>query len=174
LCFYCEKEKPNFSYLRSWAIYTGPVREAIRRLKYQRNISLGIVFTDYLHAVVAGNGWQVDCIVPVPLGVARLQERGYNQAVLIARPLSLRIGTPCLTGGLIRVRETRSQVGLSFIQRQKNVERAFQGVEKKISGRRVLLVDDVATSSATMNACAGALLEAGAQDVIGLTIARAI
>jgi ComF family protein len=150
------------------------VREAIQRLKYQRDISLGIVFTDYLYDVVAGNGWQVDGIVPVPLGLARLQERGYNQAVLIARPLSLRIGTPCLTDGLIRVRDTQSQVGLSFIQRQKNVENAFEGVEKKISGRRVLLVDDVATSSATMNACAGALLAAGAQDVLGLTIARAI
>lgn len=174
LCFYCERVTPHFSLLRSWAVYSGPVREAIRRLKYQRNISLGIVFTDYLYDVVAGNGWQVDGIVPVPLGLARLQERGYNQAVLIARPLSLRIGTPCLTDGLIRVRDTRSQVGLSFIQRQKNVENAFEGVEKKISGRRVLLVDDVATSSATMNACAGALLAAGAQDVLGLTIARAI
>jgi ComF family protein len=174
LCFYCERATPHFSFLRSWAVYSGPVREAIRRLKYQRDISLGIVFTDYLYDVVAGNGWQVDGIVPVPLGLARLQERGYNQAVLIARPLSLRIGTPCLIDGLIRVRDTRSQVGLSFIQRQKNVEDAFEGVENKISGRRVLLVDDVATSSATMNACAGALLAAGAQDVLGLTIARAI
>jgi ComF family protein len=174
LCFYCEKVKPHFSQLRSWAIYAGPVREAIQRLKYKRDVSLGIVFTNYLYDVVAGNGWQVEGVVPVPLGVARLQERGYNQAVLIARPLALRIGIPCLIDGLIRVRETRSQVGLSFFQRQRNVERAFQGVEKIISARRVLLVDDVATSSSTMNACAGALLAAGAQDVLGLTLARAI
>lgn len=173
-CNRCSSTVPQFTHLRSWALYEGPVREAIKRLKYRQNMSLGVILADPLVDLLDDLGWEVDLVIPVPLGVARLRERGYNQAVLIARPLSLRIGTPCLTDGLIRVRDTRSQVGLSFIQRQKNVENAFEGVEKKISGRRVLLVDDVATSSATMNACAGALLAAGAQDVLGLTIARAI
>ena len=174
LCFRCEKEKPNFSMLRSWAEYTGPVGEAIKRLKYEREISLGIVFTEPLYELIKKSEWQVDALVPVPLGLARLQERGYNQAVLIARPLALRIGKPCLKKGLIRVRETRSQVGLSYFQRQENVAHAFKGIERYVSGLKVLVVDDVATSSSTLNACANALRAAGAQDVRCLTVARAI
>ena len=174
LCFRCKQEKPYFSMLRSWAEYTGPVGGAIKRLKYEREISLGIVFTEPLHELIENYEWQVDALVPVPLGVARLQERGYNQAVLIARPLALRIGKPCLEKGLIRVRETRSQVGLSYFQRQENVAHAFKGIERYVSGLKVLVVDDVATSSSTLNACAQALVEAGAQNVLCLTIARAI
>jgi ComF family protein len=142
-------------------------------MKYKRDISLGIVFCDPLFAMVEGLDWQVDAVIPVPLGVARLQERGYNQAVLIARPLALRIGKPFLSKGLIRVRETRSQVGLSYLQRKENVSAAFRGVEKLVSGLSVLVIDDVATSSATLNACAHGLQEAGAQDIRCLTLARA-
>ncbi len=173
LCFHCEKEQPHFSRLRSWALYAGPVREAIQRLKYKRDISLGIMFTEPLYELLNEYDWHIDAVIPVPLGVARLQERGYNQAVLITQPLALRIGKPCLNKGLIRVRETRSQVGLSYYQRQENVAAAFRGVEEIVSGLHVLVVDDVATSSATLNACAGALLEAGSQEVRCLTLARA-
>jgi len=116
--------------------------------------------------------WEVDVIIPVPLGVARLKERGYNQAVLIARPLALRIDIPCDTRGLNRVRETRSQVGLTINQRRENVKNAFQATTKNVFDRRILLVDDVATSSATLDACASALLEAGAMDVRCITLAR--
>jgi ComF family protein len=159
--------------LRSWAFYQGPVREAIRRIKYRRDVSLAVVFSEPLNELVSRLNWHVDAIIPVPLGVARLQERGYNQAVLIARPLALRIGKPCLSKGLIRVRETRSQVGLSYYQRQENVAAAFRGVEKFVSNLQVLVIDDVATSSATLNACAQALLNAGSREVRCLTLARA-
>jgi predicted amidophosphoribosyltransferase len=81
-------------------------------LKYRRNISLGLVLAKPLIDLFFDLEWDVDMIIPVPLGVARLKERGYNQAVLIARPLALRIDVPCETQGLYRVRETRSQVGL--------------------------------------------------------------
>jgi ComF family protein len=117
--------------------------------------------------------WKVDKIIPVPLGVARLKERGYNQAVLIARPFALRIDMPLETQGLYRVRETRSQVGLSINQRRENVRNAFKASKEKVSDRRILLVDDVATSSATLNVCASALREAGAKDVHCMTLARA-
>jgi competence protein ComFC len=174
LCFRCDKRQPNFSMLRSWALYVGPVREAIQRLKYRRNVSLGFIFTEYLYRLVRENGWRVDAVIPVPLGVARLQERGYNQAVLIAQPLALRIGKPCLKRGLIRVRETRSQVGLSYAERLANVSTAFEGNKNFVSGLHVLVVDDVATSSATLDACALALLQAGAGEVNCVTLARAI
>jgi predicted amidophosphoribosyltransferase len=106
------------------------------------------------------------------LGVARLKERGYNQAVLIARPIALRTGIPCEMKGLHRVRETRSQVGLSIDQRRENVKNAFQAAQELVSGRRILVVDDVATSSATLEACAAALFAAGSKDVNCLTLAR--
>jgi ComF family protein len=149
------------------------MREAIRNLKYRRNISLGLVLSQYLYEILSKHDWQIQALIPVPLGLARLRERGYNQAALIAQPLALRIGKPCLKNGLIRVRETRSQVGLTYIQRQINVENAFKGQPTIVSGLNLLVVDDVATSTATLNSCAQALLEAGANDVKCLTLARA-
>ena len=174
LCFRCEQRQPNFTMLRSWALYEGPVQEAVQRLKYRRQASLGVIFTEYLYGLVKENAWCVDAVIPVPLGVARLQERGYNQAVLIAQPLALRIGKPCLKRGLTRVRETRSQVGLSYVERLANVSAAFEGNEQVVRGLHVLVVDDVATSSATLDACAFALLQAGASEVNCVTLARAI
>lgn len=173
LCFRCSTNKPQFNQLRSWAVYDGPVREAIRSLKYRRNISLGLVLSAPLVNLFERLGWDIDMVVPVPLGVARLKERGYNQAVLIARPLALRINVPCKTQVLHRVRETRTQVGLSLSQRRENVENAFQAIKGEVSRKRVLVVDDVATSSATLNACASALLNAEADAVYCLTLARA-
>ena len=173
LCANCARSQPDFKELRSWALYEGPVREAIRNLKYRRNVSLGIVLSQPLYELFIELGWQTDAVVPVPLGVARLKERGYNQATLIAKPLALRIGKPCLIKGLSRVRETRTQVGLSYIQRRENVEGAFQGLEQYVSGLQLLVLDDVATSSATLNSCARALLEAGSKEVKCLTLARA-
>jgi len=172
LCANCDRSKPDFKELRSWALYEGPVREAILNLKYRRNMSLGIVLSQPLYELFLELGWKIDAVIPVPLGVARLKERGYNQATLIAKPLALRIGKPCLIKGLSRVRETRTQVDLSFIQRQENVEGAFKGLEQYVSGLQLLVLDDVATSSATLNSCARALLDVGSKDVKCLTLAR--
>ena len=171
-CFGCLIDKPSFTNLRSWALYEGPVREAILRLKYKQNISLGLILADPLNSLFSDLNWDVDLVVPVPLGVARLKERGYNQADLIARPLALRRGIPCENQGLHRVRETRSQVGLSIDQRRENVKNAFQANPALVSGRRILVVDDVATSSATLDACAAALFTAGSKEVSCLTLAR--
>jgi len=173
LCARCDRAKPYFTKLRSWAYYEGSVSEAIKRLKYKRNISLGFILAQPLYDLLNKLQWQIDAVIPVPLGVARLKERGYNQAALIAQPLALRIGKPYLGKGLFRVRETRSQVGLSYIDRQENVKAAFRGRKEIISDKRPLVVDDVATSTATLNACARALLTAGAMEVMCLTLARA-
>jgi ComF family protein len=117
--------------------------------------------------------WQVDLAIPVPLGVARLSERGYNQAALLARPLALYLGIPYRPIGLIRLRETRSQVGLSYEQRLENVRDAFSARKEIVAGKKVLIVDDVATSSATIDTCAQAILASGGIEVYGLTVARA-
>jgi ComF family protein len=118
--------------------------------------------------------WQVDTVIPVPLGIARFAERGYNQASLLARPLAWGLGLDFLPGVLSRVRETRSQVDLTGAERKLNVKGAFQANRDLIAGRKILIIDDVATSGATIDACATALLEGGACQVYGLTLARAV
>jgi ComF family protein len=173
LCFSCRAAPPSFAAARSWARFDGPVRNALHRLKYYRDISTGLLLAGPLAECLRGQSWQVDLIVPVPLGVARLQERGYNQSSLIARPLGLACGIKVIPPALQRVRETRTQVGLTHAQRRENVWGAFQAGSGWVAGRSVLVVDDVATSSATLDACAQACLEAGAERVYCLTLARA-
>ncbi len=118
--------------------------------------------------------WAVDLVIPVPLSPGRSVERGYNQAALLARPLALFTGLDYRPKGLVRCRETRSQVGLSLSERRLNVAGAFQANPSMVSGRSVLSVDDVTTSGTTLQACAEALLAAGAKNVFALTLARAV
>ncbi len=116
---------------------------------------------------------EVDWVVPIPLSALRLRERGYNQASLIARPLAWQIGKPFRPGALSRVVATRSQVGLNREQRRANVRQAFRAAPD-VAQKRVLLVDDVATTGATMDAAARALRQTGAVAVIAITVARAL
>jgi competence protein ComFC len=173
VCAQCRTTKPHFKQLRAWAVYEGPLRKAIHQLKYKRDLALGEALARPLIELWPGLGWQVDLVLPVPLGVARLAERGYNQSALLARPLALAQRIPYRPQGLRRLRETNSQVELSAAERRLNVRGAFQGGARVVSGKRVLVVDDIATSCATLDACALALLEAGALEVVCLTLARA-
>jgi ComF family protein len=115
----------------------------------------------------------VDVIVPVPLHPARLRRRGYNQAALLARELGRRVGLPVEERALQRVRATRSQMRLSAADRRRNVQGAFRCADGRVRGRRVLLLDDVCTTGATLEACADALRAGGAESVWALTLARA-
>ena len=93
---------------------------------------------------------------------------------MVALPLSIRLGLDYYPAALARARETRSQVGLSAIERQKNVRNAFFADETKVSGRSVLLMDDVSTTGATLSSAAEALLASGAREVYAVTVARAL
>jgi ComF family protein len=117
--------------------------------------------------------WQAELVVPVPLGVARLAERGYNQTALIARPLAYSLRLNYRPDALVRVKETRSQVDLNVHERKENVSGAFMARKEQVSDRAVLLVDDVATSGATLDSCSRALRTAGARYIYCLTLARA-
>lgn len=125
---------------------------------------------DFFHSL----HWQVQAVLPVPLGKKRLKERGYNQVGLVARPLAFNIGMEYLPRAVQKTRDTRSQVGLSASQRQENVKNAYQADPLAVNGKSVLLMDDVATTGSTISVCTESLLSAGAKEVYVLTIARAL
>jgi ComF family protein len=172
-CRICRQNLPGFAAMRSWALFSGPLRTAMHRLKYKRDVALGDALAQPLIRLLASTGWMIDFVTAVPAGVARRAERGYNQAALLAKPIALSQGTPLRLEALCKSRETRSQVGLNALERLHNVENAFQADPGCAQGKRILLVDDVATSGATVMACARALTQAGAQEVFVLTLARA-
>lgn len=171
-CEDCQKNSPPFEALRNLASYDGVIRECMHALKYQNNRSLGEWFAVKLTSIVLKNEWQPDLVIPVPLSKLRMDERGYNQAALIAHPLAARLGLPYHPFALTRIRNTRSQVGLSANQRQVNVAGAFKAEPAIVKDLKVLLIDDVMTTGATLIACAQALKKAGAHVVYCLTIAR--
>jgi len=165
---------PPFAALRSWAVFEGPVRSALHRLKYRRNVALGDALARPLTDFCRRLDWPVQVVVPIPLGKKRLHERGYNQVGLIAMPLAALNRWRYAPRALFRVRETKSQVGLSAFERQENMQGAFRADPRLVSGYTVLLMDDVATTGATLSAGAEALLSAGAEAVFALTLARAL
>lgn len=173
LCPDCCASPPRYTALRSWAVFDGSLRTALHKLKYGRDMALGEVLARPLTTQLMELKWAVDLVTPVPLGVARQAQRGYNQAALLAWPLALSSGIAYQPHALAKVRETRTQVGLSMVERKQNVTAAFQARPKIVANKRVLLVDDVTTSGATLNACAEALFQAGASLVYALTLARA-
>jgi ComF family protein len=118
--------------------------------------------------------WSLDIITSVPLGLVRFKERGYNQATLLARPIALYLDMPFSTRVLNRTRDTRSQVGLTVSERHDNMVDAFHADSNLVCGKNILVVDDVATSGATLNACASALLHGGADNVYCFSLARAV
>jgi len=125
---------------------------------------------DFFHSLQ----WQVQAVLPVPLGKKRLKERGYNQVGLVARPLAYNVGMEYIPQALRKTRETRSQVGLSASQRHENVKKAYQADPVAVKHKSVLLMDDVATTGSTISECTESLLAAGAKEVYVLTIARAL
>jgi len=174
LCSACANLQPPFRALRSWVVFEEPIRSALHQLKYRRNLALGDALAKPLAEYARSLMWPIDVVGPVPLGKKRMRERGYNQVALVALPLAARTGWQYAPRGLHRVRETRSQVGLSAGERKENMQAAFHADRSRVQGHTVLLMDDVATTGATLSACAGALLEAGAEAVYALTLARAL
>jgi competence protein ComFC len=173
VCPRCLSNPPHYLTLRSWAVFQGKIRNALHRLKYRRDVSLGEALSRPLFDYFMQLNWPIDLIVPVPLGVERMATRGYNQSELLARPLALAAGINCRNNALWRTRETHSQVGLSAIERHENVSGAFRAKSEYVTGRNILVIDDVTTTGATLDSCAVALLEAGARSVYGITMARA-
>jgi ComF family protein len=168
----CEVTRPNYTALRAFGIFSGPLRSAIHQLKYERNLGLGNAFAIMLRDLFIDLHWPVNYVVPVPLSKARFKQRGYNQAAVIAYPFALLAGLQYSSKILKRTKDTRSQVGLSQRDRQVNVHDAFEAKTRDCYNLSFLVIDDVATTGSTLNACAAALLQAGANQIYCLTIAR--
>lgn len=158
--------------IRSVALFEGRLRHAIHALKYQRMAALGEPLGEALARFWTQSPAPADVVVPVPLHSCRERERGYNQAALLAGPLGRAVGVPVRPHALQRVRATAAQVSLNAAERMANVAGAFRCNDPALRGANVLLIDDVCTTGATLEACADALLSAGARAVRGLTLAR--
>jgi competence protein ComFC len=174
LCALCSDTHPSYKILRSWLVFEGPIRRALHTLKFRRNVSLGEALARSFSKFVIDLDWPFELVVPVPSSRRRMTERGYNQVALVARPLAAIMGKQFSPKSLIRARESRSQVGLSPAQRKENVSGAFRAGSVRVEGRNILIVDDIATTGATLESCARALQQAGARDIYALTLARAL
>src|SRR6266849_2037443 len=177
LCPACQDKTYAFARARSFALYENAVVRAILLLKFEQIGPLGAWFADRLAEIVSAEGaaMAADVVVPVPLHREREHERGYNQAALLSRPLAKRLGLPHKAVLLMRTRARPDKQVLSLEERWESVRGAFATRPgSQVDNLRVLLVDDVLTTGATLDACARALREAGAKSVMGLTVARAV
>jgi len=151
------------------------MREAIHQLKYQNLRALAIPLAEMLQEYLVASPLDVDVLVPVPLHRKRLRERGYNQARLLAQELGKLINIPVVDDVLVRLRHTPPQARTAtIVERTHNITDAFACRDNSLRGRRVLLIDDVATSGTTLDACAAMLKDNGAASVWGLVMAREI
>ncbi|HEX7555846.1 MAG TPA: ComF family protein, partial [Leptolinea sp.] len=173
ICKDCLQNPPDFDALRSSTLFEGKIREALHRLKYNQDISLGEVLAPYLVSTYQSQSWEIDVVTSVPLSKKRFRMRGYNQAEMLARPFAVLINKPYTNKAVQRVVDTRSQIDLSADERRKNVSGAFCASSAHIDHKSVIIIDDVSTTGSTISECARALKEAGAQKVFALTLARA-
>jgi ComF family protein len=173
LCSLCRREPLQIDGIRSVAYFEGTLREVIHHFKYYNKQDLAIPLGKLMGDYWEKNPLPAEIIVPVPLHVDRLRERGYNQAALLAREFGRSTGLPISENSLVRVRATRPQVELSVQERKENVCDAFRCSSAELKDRRVLLIDDVCTTGATLEACSIALRQADVRSVWALTLARA-
>ena len=159
--------------MRSVGQHVPPLQQAIHALKYRGARVVASPLAGVLAQCWRQAPLPAHLVIPVPLHRRRVRQRGYNQSLLLARELAKRIGLPLEEGLLVRDRYTLSQVGLSGPQRWANVRGAFRCTEGMASGAHVLLVDDVFTTGATLEACADALKQGGVAMVWALTLTRA-
>jgi ComF family protein len=169
---HCCIDPVGLRFVRSAAVFSGAMRKALHAMKYYSDRSLAEQLIRRAHPHWHPPSWDFDALMPVPLGRQRQQTRGYNQSHLLASALSRMVDIPVDTKSLFRVRETQSQVGLSIRARKENTANAFRAAA--VHDRKVLLIDDVCTTGATLQSCAEALVQAGSTGVGAITIARAV
>lgn len=176
-CIYCRGKEHHLSKVRAFGVYAPPLSEMVHLLKYERKTHL----SDRLGIFMA-NLYCADpelcsssAIIPVPLHPVRMRERGYNQSFLLARKVAAVSHTALLADAVVRKKATRSQTALKHDQRIANLKNAFHVQDTlRIEGKTVTVIDDVFTSGTTLGEMAKTLLDAGAERVFGLVLARAL
>jgi ComF family protein len=174
-CAACLASPRAFARARSAVVYDDASRDLILQFKHADRTDLAGLFAGWINRAADDLLSEADLIAPVPLHPSRLLARRYNQAAEIARPLARRRRIAYLPDGLQRRKASESQAGKSASGRRRNVAGAFIAPDRakpRIAGRRILLIDDVLTTGATAEACAKALLKAGAAAVDLATVAR--
>jgi ComF family protein len=171
-CRGCRQLSPALSAVRAPMAYEGAARAAIVTLKFRSGRYLAPLMGEFLCAHLAMQPVEADVIVPVPLTRGRLRERGFNQAAVLADQVAGALGVHVAKDALRRA-ERPSQRTLSAAERIENLRGAFSlDKSSAINGRRVLIVDDVVTTGATVSACADTLAQAGASRIVALAFAR--
>ncbi len=175
MCGHCIKTPPHFNRTVAVFGYTFPLDKLIQALKYGERLELAHSFADQLaqHIII-----RPDSMIAMPLHPARLQERGFNQSLELARRLEKKLHIPVLTNVCERVRDTPPQSTLSRNARNKNMQQAFACTKnfstQDLSGQHIAIVDDVMTSGASLNEVARVLRAAGASEVSAWVIARTL
>jgi ComF family protein len=175
-CGGCIQDPPSFAAARAAVLFEGPVRDLVHSFKYGRKVHhcrpLGLLTARHIEAFAVS--CRADLIMPVPLHVKRLRERGFNQAVLLGEVLAKQWRLPLSRNNLRRIRWTEPQINLSAGERRANVRGAFAVRDAdSVRNKRVILVDDVYTTGSTAAECARSLKKAGAEAVFVVTVARA-
>jgi len=180
ICENCLRKRPYFTSISSPYIYNDTASLLIKLFKFQKKASAGRLMGTLLGRYSCswwkklGQNKEEYIIVPVPLGIKRLRQRGFNQSLILARHVSKSIKIPVDYLSLTRTKETQPQALLSAEERKKNVKNAFQVRGNRFEGKKVILLDDVATTGNTLNECSKVLKKAGATEIRCLVFARAV
>ncbi|ABR46948.1 phosphoribosyltransferase [Alkaliphilus metalliredigens QYMF] len=173
LCQACESKPPSFERAIAVFQYQGHIKRLIFRFKYEHEPYLSRIMGQMLADSYEKEALEVGLIIPVPLHYKRQKQRGFNQAELLAKYMSQQVKQPYDPDVLIRSQETIIMHHLTRQQREENVKQAFMVKNPGlIVNQKLLLIDDIVTTGATLKACSRVLLEAGAQSVTALTLAR--
>ncbi len=170
MCGRCIAEPPHYDAVVAACRYAYPTGDLIQAYKYGGHLAAATPLAAMLETVVSQ---RPDVLVPMPLSAERLQTRGFNQALELARVLSRALAVPVNAGLCVKTRETPPQSRLPWKERQKNVRGVFV-VQANLDGRHVAVVDDVLTTGATLNELARNLKRAGAATVTGFVVARTV
>ena len=176
VCNECIEYPHQFSRARAIGRYDGILGELIMLFKHKNKISIGKRLGSMLAVILQSDEFLScgDIIVPVPLHRVARRRRGYNQSEILACEVSKVTGIPVLSKTLYRVKATKAQTGLPHEERKENVEDAFKVKGNEVKGKKVILIDDVCTTGATLDECANKLNKAEAIDVYALVCARAV